>query len=41
MKKYSAPDLKITKPSNSKILLDVVIQQSDVEIDMGLLEDDE
>ena len=41
MKKYITPDLKIAKPSNSKILLDVVIQQSDVEIDMGLLEDDE
>ena len=41
MREYNAPDLKIAKPSNSKILLDVVIQQSDVEIDMSGLEDDE
>lgn len=39
MKKYIAPDLKITKPSNAKILLDVI--QSDVEIDMGLLMEEE
>ena len=40
MKKYIAPDLKITNPSNAKVLLDVVIQ-SDVDIDVSLLEDDE
>ncbi len=40
MKKYSPPDLKIKKPSSAKIMLDVVIQ-SDVEIDMGLLEPEE